>query len=63
MGELLHGWCLGCGVGFAGRPSYATLADALFAVGVVLHTQAVADGIFGTIDLLGALFIGLGGSE
>jgi hypothetical protein len=30
---------------------------------VVLHTQAVADGIFGTIDLLGALFIGLGGSE
>ena len=43
--------------------SWATLAGALFAVGVVLHSQAVAEKLFGTIDLLGALFIGLGGSE
>jgi hypothetical protein len=65
IGEWADGWCLGCGVGFAGRPSYATLANTPppFAVGGVLHTQVVADGIFGTIDVLGALFIGLGGSE
>ena len=41
----------------------ASLAGALFAVGVVLAIQAVAEGVFGTIDLLGGLFIGLGGSE
>jgi hypothetical protein len=41
----------------------ASLAGALFAVGVVLAIQVVAEGVFGTIDLLGGLFIGLGGSE
>ncbi len=44
IGELLPRLVpLGCGVGLAGRRSCATLADTLFAVGVVLHTQVVVE--------------------
>jgi hypothetical protein len=64
IGELLPRLVpLGCGVGSAGRRFCAILADTLFVVGVVSHTQVVVEEVLGTVDLLGGLFIDLGGSE
>ncbi len=53
---------LGCGVGPC-RLSLLRHPCGLFVVGVVLHAQVVVEGVCGTVDLLGGLFVDLGGSK